>query len=79
MLDPVKGHEKGGVRPALVISNDRFNRAFQSLIIIVPLTRTNRSIPTQVHVQPPEGGLRAPSFIMCERQVSRVFVGGEVR
>ena len=28
VLDPVKEHEQGGVGPALVVSNDRFNRAF---------------------------------------------------
>jgi mRNA interferase MazF len=67
VLDPVKGHEQGGVRPALVISNDRFNLAFQTLLIVVPLTRTDRGMPTQVRVDPPEGGLSAPSYIMCEQ------------
>lgn len=67
VLDPVKGHEQGGVRPALVISNDRFNRAFETLLIIVPFTRTDRGIPSQVRVLPPEGGLSDPSFIMCEQ------------
>lgn len=73
VLDPVKGHEQGGVRPAVVVSNDRFNRAFETLVIIVPLTRTDRGIPTQIRVDPPEGGMTAPSFIMCE-QVRAVSV-----
>lgn len=73
VLDPIKSHEQGGVRPALVISNDRFNQAFRSLFIVVPITRTDRDMPTQVLVQPPEGGLTAPSFVMCE-QVRAVSV-----
>ncbi|HEV2128104.1 MAG TPA: type II toxin-antitoxin system PemK/MazF family toxin [Thermomicrobiales bacterium] len=75
VLDPEKGHEQGGARPAVVISNDRFNRAFESLIIVVQMTRTNRGIPTQIPVDPPEGGLTAPSFIMCE-QVRAVSIAG---
>jgi mRNA interferase MazF len=67
VLDPVKGHEQGGIRPALVISNDRFNRAFETLFIIVPFTRTDRGIPSQLRVLPPEGGLSAPSLVMCEQ------------
>jgi mRNA interferase MazF len=67
VLDPVKGHEQGGARPALVISSDRFNRAFQTLLIVVPFTRTNRGMPTQVRVDPPEGGLTAQSYLMCEQ------------
>ena len=66
-LDPVRGHEQAGVRPALVISNDRFNRAFGTLYIIVPFTRTNRGISSQIRVLPPEGGLSAPSLMMCEQ------------
>lgn len=67
MLDPVLGHEQAGVRPALVISNDRFNRAFKTLFIVVPFTRTDRGIPSQIRVLPPEGGLSAPSLMMCEQ------------
>lgn len=67
MLDPVLGHEQAGVRPALVISNDSFNRAFQTLFIIVPFTRTDRGIPSQIRLLPPEGGLSASSLMMCEQ------------
>lgn len=66
-LDPVRGHEQGGARPALVISNDTFNRLFMTLVIVVPFTRTDRGIPSQVRIVPPEGGLSAPSLLMCEQ------------
>lgn len=67
VLDPIRGHEQGGLRPAVVISNDRFNRAFETVVIIVPFTRTNRGTPTQIPVHPPEGRLTSPSLLMCEQ------------
>lgn len=36
-LDPREGSEQGGVRPALVVSNDGFNRHFP-LLTVLPLT-----------------------------------------
>jgi mRNA interferase MazF len=66
-FDPVEGHEQGGTRPALVISNDRFNRTPHTLCILAPLTRTDRGIPSHVAIEPPEGGLRDRSFVLCEQ------------
>lgn len=37
-LDPRAGSEQGGERPALVVSNDGFNRHFP-LVTVLPLTR----------------------------------------
>ena len=36
-FDPVRGHEQGGVRPGLVVSNDLFNRTPHTFCILVPL------------------------------------------
>ena len=66
-FDPVRGHEQGGVRPGLVISNDRFNRTPHTFCLLVPLTRTDRGIPSHIPIQPPEGGLRDVSFVLCEQ------------
>ena len=66
-FDPVRGHEQGGVRPGLIISNDLFNRTPHTFCILVPLSRTNRGIPSHVPVHPPEGGLRDVSFVLCEQ------------
>ncbi len=66
-LDPVRGHEQGGVRPGLVISNDSFNRTPHTFCILVPLTRTDRGIPSHIPIHPPEGGLRDRSLALCER------------
>jgi mRNA interferase MazF len=66
-FDPVRGHEQGGRRPALVVSANRLNRSRADLVIIIPLTRTARNLPTHVSLAPPEGGVLAQSFIMCEQ------------
>ena len=66
-FDPVLGHEQGGVRPGLVVSNDRFNRTPHTFCILVPLTRTNRGIPSHIPIHPPEGGLHHLSFALCEQ------------
>ncbi len=65
-LDPVRGHEQAGNRPALVVSADLFNAGPAGLVVIVPLTTRDRGIPLHVPVQPPEGGLRDRSFVKCE-------------
>jgi len=73
-LDPIKGHEQAGSRPALILSVDLFNEGPADLVVIVPLTRTQRNIRWHVSVRPPEGGLGAESFIQCEnvRSVSKL-------
>lgn len=66
-FDPVRGHEQGGIRPGLVTSKDLFNRTPHTFCVLVPLTRTDRGIPSHVPIHPPEGGLRDLSFILFER------------
>ncbi|HWV22990.1 MAG TPA: type II toxin-antitoxin system PemK/MazF family toxin [Thermomicrobiales bacterium] len=67
VLDPKVGHEQGGYRPALVISNDYFNRTPNGLHIVVPITGTDRDIRYHVRLAPPEGGLTKPSVVMCDQ------------
>ena len=72
-LDPVVGHEQGGQRPALVVSADAMNRSPAGLVIVAPITGTDRGIPAHVKVSPPEGGLARTSVIMADqvRTISR--------
>lgn len=72
-LDPTKGREQAGRRPVLVVSVDPFNHGRSGLVIVVPLTTRDRGIPSHVPIDPPEGGVTAPSFAMCEaiRSISR--------
>jgi len=65
-LDPIRGHEQAGARPVLIVSTDRFNHGPADLIMVVPFTRTARHIPFRVVVDPPEGGLTARSYVLCD-------------
>jgi mRNA interferase MazF len=82
-LEPVAGHEQGRSRPCVVISDDLYNHGPAGLVAIVPITRTYRSIPLHVALDPPEGGVSSRSFIMCDqlRTISLARLGdrwGEV-
>ncbi len=72
-LDPTIGHEQAGSRPALILSVDVFNAGPADLVVVIPVTRTERKVRWHVRIKPPEGGLVAESFIQCEnvRSVSK--------
>ncbi len=72
-FDPIIGHEQAGRRPGLIVSADLLNESPAELVMTVPLTTTHRRVRSHVEVDPPEGGLRRRSFIMCEnlRSVSK--------
>lgn len=65
-LDPTKGREQAGMRPALVVSVDIFNHGAAELVVIIPITSKAKGIPLHVEVTPPEGGLTMTSFVKCE-------------
>ncbi len=72
-LNPVKGHEQAGKRPALMISVDTFNAGPAGLVVVVPITTKDKNIPLHVQINPPEGGLKEISYAKCEglRSISK--------
>lgn len=72
-LNPVVGHEQGGLRPFLLISVDAMNRSVAEMAIGIPLTTTDRGNRLQVRLEPPEAGLSRVSFAMPEmvRSISK--------
>lgn len=62
-FDPQSGHEQKGRRPALVVSNNVYNR-FCSLTLVCPITHTDRHYPLQVKL---EGTTKTDGFIMCDQ------------
>ena len=66
-LDPVRGREQAGTRPALVISKDGFNSSPSRLCVVAPITSTRRGFMAHVQIDPPEGGLTTPSSILCDQ------------
>ena len=68
-FDPQAGHEQRGRRPALVVSNDLFNK-HTGLCIACPVTTTRRGFP--FHVAIPEGQ-DVTGFVMVEQVKSIDF------
>ena len=68
-FDPQSGHEQKGRRPALVVSNSKFNQR-TGLLICCAITNTARGIPFHVPV-PAASGLTG--FIMAEQVKSVDF------
>jgi mRNA interferase MazF len=62
-IDPQAGHEQRGRRPALVVSNDLFNR-HTGLAIVCPITNTDRGFPFHLPV-PATSSLTG--FVMVEQ------------
>jgi len=69
-FDPVKGHEQGGDRPALILSTDAFNASGGQDVFLVPITSRYRVLRTRVHIKPPEGGLNLDSYAQCDKMRS---------
>jgi len=42
---PTKGHEQTGLRPAIVISKEKFNK-YTNMAIICPITTNTKTFPT---------------------------------
>src|SRR3989338_7950663 len=63
--EPV-GHEQGGMRHALILSLDAFNRGPAGLAVVLPLSSRAKQIRSHVAVTPSEGGLSERSLIKCE-------------
>lgn len=66
-LDPVRGREQSGRRPALVIASDLYLEQADTLAIVVPVTTTDRGWPNHVRVNGPDLDLDKPSFAMTEQ------------
>jgi mRNA interferase MazF len=68
-FDPQSGHEQKGRRPALVVSNDLFNR-HTGLAMVCPITHTDRHFPFHVGIQ---GHPSVTGFVMVEQVKSIDF------
>jgi mRNA interferase MazF len=68
-FDPQSGHEQRGRRPALVVSNDLFNR-HTGLCIVCPITSTRRDYPFHVSIP---AGQAVTGFVMVEQVKSIDF------
>lgn len=73
-FDPQAGHEQRGRIPALIISNEAFNKAL-GLAIACPITNTNRDFPFHVKLK----SEKLTGFIMTEQIKSIDFNARKVK
>jgi len=66
-LDPVRGREQAGRRPALVVASDLYLEQADTLAIIVPATTNDRGWPNHVLLRGPQVSLPQPTFAMTEQ------------
>ena len=62
-FSPNSGHEQAGRRPAIVISNDFFNRV-TNLSLVCPITNTARPFPLNI---PLDERTKTTGNILCEQ------------
>ena len=61
-LDPVIGSEQGGIRPVVIIQNDRGNRYSPTVIVVAVTTRRKKpQLPVHVLLTREESGLKEDS------------------
>ena len=61
-FDPQKGHEQAGYRPAVVISNNDYNKNC-NMTILCPITNTNKPFPLHI---PLDNRTKTTGFVLCE-------------
>ncbi len=61
-FNPQMGHEQAGYRPALVVSNDYFNK-MTKLAIVCPITNTNNRFPLHI---PLDERTSTTGVVLCE-------------
>ena len=61
-FNPQSGREQAGYRPAVVISNDFFNKK-TNMAIVCPISNTLRSFPLHV---PLDNRTKTTGYILCE-------------
>ena len=74
-FDPQSGHEQKGRRPALVVSNDLFNK-HTGLAIVCPITSVDRQFPFHISI------VNVPNvsgFVMTEQVKSIDFRSREAK
>ena len=67
-LDPVVGSEQGGVRPVLIVQNERGNRFSPTVICAAMTSRVfKHDLPTHVWISAQDSGLKSDSLVLCEQ------------
>ena len=67
-LSPVVGSEQGGIRPVLIIQNDRGNKYSPTVIVSAITSQLNKNkLPTHIELDSKEFGLKSDSVVLTEQ------------
>jgi len=67
-LDPVVGSEQGGIRPVLIVQNERGNRFSPTIICAAMTSKMHKNdLPTHVWISAKDSGLKNDSLVLCEQ------------
>lgn len=77
-LDPTRGREQAGTRPAVVIASDDYLASVPDLVIVIPVTTRDRHWPHHVRLSGAQLALERVSFAMTEqpRTIARDRITG---
>lgn len=64
-LNPTKGHEQSGIRPALIISNDQYFK-LTKLLIICPISNNNKKFPLHLELKKLDESIKTTGAIFAE-------------
>ncbi len=59
---PTKGHEQTGLRPAIVISRDYYNK-YTGLVVLCPITSNTKNFPTHYELKKTK---KIKGAVLCE-------------
>lgn len=62
-FDPQRGHEQSGRRPALIISNNLFNR-YSKMFMVCPITNVDKKHAFHI---PLDGSTKINGVILCDQ------------
>lgn len=65
--DNSRDSEQNGIRPAIIIQNDKGNEHAPTTIVAPITSQGKKPMPTHVMVKPYQSGLNKVSTIMCEQ------------
>lgn len=65
--DDIAGSEQSGIRPALIVQNDKGNTHSPTTIVALITSKKKKPMPTHITVFPQESGLNKISTVMMEQ------------
>lgn len=74
-FDPTKGHEQKGYRPAIVISNNVFNKNTK-MVIVCPITSNEKEFPTHYLLRDSK---KVKGSVLCEHIRSIDYEEGKLK